>query len=110
MYSIFFRGYDIIPPFCRWEKIRRRIWNVEQFCRIDYMNTCRGRGQCVTKATRYSPAYQNLCIQSRGCSADSFIAPWSWSLCWNNCNVCHLSFGHGATYQTLCLFKEALRG
>lgn len=36
------------------------------------------------------------CNFDRGCSANSFIAPWSWSLCWNNCNVCHLSFGHGA--------------
>lgn len=34
-------------------------------------------------------------IFCRRCSTNSSLTPWSWSMCWNNCHVCHLPHGYG---------------
>lgn len=41
------------------------------------------------------------CNSCRRCSAYSCFASWSGSMCWNNCNVCDLSHGHGS-WQDHC--------
>ena len=48
-----------------------------------------------------------LLLYCRRCSAHSSITPWSWSLCWNNCHVCNLPYGHGS-WQADCTGTDCL--